>query len=209
MLQELYNETVREYLPRKFGVLNGVSVRSFRLFDMTDREPEYEQALVNALREKIRVGDSVVIVGGGQGVSTVASAQCRPESITTIEATAERIERLQETLEHNWTPSDISVLHGVVGDEVSLKGERGSPVMVSPDELHECDVLELDCEGAELGILRNMTIRPRCIIVETHGCFGSPESAVRQELDSLGYDVVERGVEVASKGVFVLTAVRE
>jgi hypothetical protein len=38
---------------------------------------------------------------------------------------------------------------------------------VTPAELPECDVLELNCEGSEIGILRNMTIRPRAIAVET------------------------------------------
>jgi hypothetical protein len=46
----------------------------------------------------------------------------------------------------------------VYGDPSQL-----ATLVVAPVELPGCDVLELDCEGAEIVILRDMTIRPRVV----------------------------------------------
>jgi hypothetical protein len=66
---------------------------------------------------------------------------------------------------------------------IPISRERATPnfrtawcLVISPAELPECDILELDGEGAESLILRNMTIRPRVIAVETHGVYGAPTS---------------------------------
>jgi hypothetical protein len=64
---------------------------------------------------------------------------------------------------------------------------------VHPSELPSCDILELDCEGAEIGILRDMTIQPRVIAVETHGFLGAPTSAARELLEARGYHVQDLG----------------
>ena len=55
-------------------------------------------------------------------------------------------------------------------------------------------MLELDCEGAERGIFDAMTIRPRAIVVETHGMAGSPSEGIRRQLEALGYAVTDLGV---------------
>jgi hypothetical protein len=44
----------------------------------------------------------------------------------------------------------------------------------------------MDCEGAETTILADISIRPRCIIVETHG----NRDEVRKLLTERGYDIV-------------------
>jgi len=62
--------------------------------------------------------------------------------------------------------------------------------LVEPSALPVCDVLELDCEGSELGILEGMKIRPRGLVVETHGVFGAPTLAVRKVIESCGYSVL-------------------
>ena len=86
--------------------------------------------------------------------------------------------------------------HAVVGEAISVHGEQDdrSKLIVPPAELPECDVLELDCEGSEIGILRNMTIRPRAIAVETHGLYGAPTTMVKELLENLGYAVHECGI---------------
>jgi hypothetical protein len=55
-------------------------------------------------------------------------------------------------------------------------------------------MLQLDCEGAELLILRNMAIRPRVIAVETHGVYGAPTRTVKELLEKLEYAVEEWGL---------------
>jgi hypothetical protein len=52
----------------------------------------------------------------------------------------------------------------------------------------------LDCEGAEVEILRELIIRPRVILVETHGLFGAPTDLVASLLETRGYVVSDRGV---------------
>jgi hypothetical protein len=55
-------------------------------------------------------------------------------------------------------------------------------------------VLELDCEGAEVEILRELTIQPRVILVETHGLYGAPTHLVASLLEKRGYVISHRGV---------------
>ena len=47
--------------------------------------------------------------------------------------------------------SRLTVKHAVVGEAIAVYGVRDqfSTLVVSPAELPECDILELDCEGAE------------------------------------------------------------
>jgi len=79
---------------------------------------------------------------------------------------------------------------------------------VAPESLPECDVLEIDAEGAETAILRWLEIRPRVIVVEAHAHRGAPAEKVR-ELSGQRYEVVDRQVEDPEKGVEILTAVRD
>lgn len=74
-----------------------------------------------------------------------------------------------------------------------MSGIPDDLTIVSPKELPDCDVLELDCEGSELSILQSLSIRPQLIFIEIHphkGGFGP--YAVLEELDQLGYDIVRR-----------------
>jgi hypothetical protein len=66
--------------------------------------------------------------------------------------------------------------------------------IVSPSQLPQCNVLQMDCEGAEVEILREMIIQPRVILVETHGVFGAPTDLVASLLEKRGYVVSDRGV---------------
>ena len=54
-------------------------------------------------------------------------------------------------------------------------------------------MLELDCEGAEISIIANMTIRPRVILVEAHGVLGAPTADVRDLLVAKNYEVTDLG----------------
>jgi hypothetical protein len=206
LIQRVYNLSVRPYLPWKIAVLNGIPVRARRLFDSNDVDPTHEAALLEAVRNETSEGDHVVVVGGGFGVSTIAAAE-RAASVVTYEASEEHVELIRESVEINGV-TNVTVEHAIVGSAIHTFGDMGSPREVSPTDLPDCDVLELDCEGAELGILRNLSIRPRIIVVETHANFDSPEAEVRRELDQLGYEVVSRGVENQRNGVFILAAHR-
>lgn len=209
-VQSAYDRFVRPHLPYKLSTHNGVTARGAKLFDYTDRFPDYEAGIIDSLRDHVGAGDDVVIVGGGFGVSSVVAANHAGEggSVTTYEAGADQYDLVQEALELNDVTDRVDVTHAIVGSAVSLFTPPGDASVVDAAELPDCDVLEMDCEGAELEVLRNLVVEPRVLVVETHAHLGSPESDVRAELDRLGYEVVDREAEVAEKGVFVLTAVR-
>jgi hypothetical protein len=181
--------------------------------------PAYESALMKGLSEHVRDGDRVVVIGGGWGVTTVAAAQRAGASgrVTTYEAGREAAEHIREALALSTPPAPVEVVHGVVAhaNPVFLRGATAGSRTVAPGELPDCDVLEMDCEGAEMEILPGLTVRPRVLLVETHGLFKAPTAEVRALVERLGYDVVHE--EVAEQGlaafceandIRVLTAVR-
>lgn len=203
IVQTIYNVAVRPFLPKKIGVMNGVPVRNRKLLDQTDVDPNYEEALVKALRENVTDSDEIVVVGGGVGVSTVIGAR-HADHVTVFEA-GDRYETLCETVKINNVSESVDARRALVGPDISVTGTTANQ-SVDPEDLPECDILELDCEGAELAILRNLQIRPRTIIVESHGVFDAPATAVREKVTALGYSVENQAVVNEDKGVFVITA---
>jgi hypothetical protein len=138
--------------------------------------PDYEVGLVRGLKDIIKAGDSVVVVGGGLGVTaTVAALRAGPTgSVQCFEASAQHVKFTRQTAARN-NVNNVSVHHAVIAKSIAVYGD-GSDLgtIVPPSQLPACDVLQLDCEGAEVDILRAMTIAPRAILVETHGWCGAP-----------------------------------
>lgn len=210
LIQTVYDATIRTRLPRKVVVYNGVPVRSGRLLDATDVKPEYEDSLVEAMRDRIEPGDDVVIVGGGNGVSTVVARRLAgPDgTVSVYEGAAAQVELVRETLSLNQLDEDVTVHHAIVGDARALYDEPGGAKQISPTELPACGVLVLDCEGSEVKILEEADL-PETVIVETHGVFDAPTEETRELLERRGMSVVADRTEIADEDVHVLTAVRE
>lgn len=87
----------------------------------------------------------------------------------------------------------VEVVHAIVAEDIRVYGNEHSGNVVSTSDLPECDVLNLDCDGAEIRILREMTITRRAIVVETHSVFGSRTAEVRSILEARGYRVEDLG----------------
>jgi len=217
----LYNRLVWPSLPRtRPRKLNGVPIATehHRWFETIvpwrtpacDR-PSYEDPLVSGLRSQVESGDDVVIVGGGHGITAVVAAELTGEqgAVLVFEGSDERIDSIRGTLRLNDMADRVTLRHGIVGTDQDYKetvyGESTASV-VSPGDLPQCDILELDCEGAESEILRDLQIEPRVILVETHGFLESPTDAVAERLHRRGYDIVARGAENPDRDVYVLTA---
>ena len=209
LLQNLYDATIRPLLPRKVVVHNGVAVRSGRLLDATDEKPDYEGSLVAAIRERVDPGDDVVVAGGGHGVSAVVAARRvgSSGSVVVFEGATAQVRMLKETVVLNRVAEEVEVRHAVVASGNNLWDDRGDAASVAPSELPDCDVLVLDCEGAELQILSAADLPPT-VIVETHGIFDAPTQESRRLLEDAGLSIVEDRVEFPSEDVHVLTAVR-
>lgn len=219
----IYNRHIAPLIPTKTVVYNGVEVDAARYFDSflpwrKQDDLHYESGLISGLDRWAKNGDHVVIVGGGWGVTAVNSAWNTGESgkVTVYEGSSKEINHIRKTTHQNNVSDRISVRHGVVGPLISLRGDSGEATSVSPEELPECDVLQLDCEGSEINILENLKIRPRVILVESHGMNGAPSSKVEKKLKMQSYSVISK--EVADKGkedicvnsdIHVLVAVRQ
>jgi hypothetical protein len=208
-LQQTYVERVRGHLPTIGYVLyNGVAVaRPRTLLDpVVPRHwigagvgtdiPLYENALVVALREHVRESDRVVIIGGGYGVTVVTAARLvgRQGSVTCYEAVSERLRDIDAAVDLNRIDIPVRLEHAIVARAVSLLGDGSDAAVVPPEQIPPCDVLEMDCEGAEIEIMKGLAFRPRVILVETHGMLGTPTSEVRRVLEEMGYSVEDAGV---------------
>jgi len=193
---------------RKIGVYNGVAVRKDVLLRPDDVHTNYEKALVGQIRNTVELGEQIVVIGGGNGVSTTVAARRAGESghVISFEGSETRVEIARETTVLNKISDRVTVKHAVVSDAHRLFSKAGAASQIEPDALPECDVLVMDCEGSELNILRNMSVRPRAVVVETHASFDSPEQKVRKALREMDYSVVNRGVEDEETGAYVLTA---
>ena len=157
---------------------------------------DYEATLIGALREVLRPGDRIVIVGGGLGVTSVVAARAvgAGGSVSCFEGSATQIGLMRKTFERNGLAGAIALRHAIVAENRHVYGGGDvEAAVLPPSELPECDVLELDCEGAEAPILAQLAMRPRTIVVETHGLHGAPTAAVRAQLEALGYAVEDRG----------------
>lgn len=193
---------------------NGVAVPTVEPEEERDYWPQMEAATSAALRRRVRRGDDVVVVGGGRGVTTVVAARMThfEGTVTTFEANSEMLETLERTARVNRVEELVTLEHAVVGS-VSEQAEEtfgpGDGDRLDPADLPPCDVMEIDCEGTELEVLRGMACRPRVVVVETHEPLGVPAEDVAALLEEMGYEIAN----VESAGMHgeldVLTAVRE
>lgn len=225
--QFVYNQYIWPLLPDTAPVCyNQVQVDSRPIFDhlvswntpSRNDDPEYEYALVKGIRSHVTSGDTVVIVGGGWGVSSVAAARKVGSTgkVVTYEGGAEYTAICKRTVEFNGVEDIVDVRNVVVGTANDIMGRSGTLEFLSVDELPACDVLVLDCEGTEREILTEMEIRPETLIVETHGMYDAPTRKIETVLATLGYDVSSK--EIAMRGdlrdfcrendIFVLQAQR-
>ena len=198
---------LRRLMPKVGPVLHAqhASILDWRLFDRIlpadFRPPEiydipgYEEKLVTALNRAVKPGDRVLVIGGGAGTTAVVAAKLAGAGGSTIcyEASAEQLPIIQETFRRNSV--DVDLRFAAVGAAIGVYGDQSNNMqIVSPKDLPVCDVLEMDCEGAERIILDQMQIRPRYIAVETHGIYDSPTEAVARQLKAIGYDVENLGI---------------
>jgi len=177
---------------RKIAVFNGVAVRGASLYSKIDIFPEHEAELISAIRNYVKNGEKVIVVGGGSGASTVAVAHQvgNSGSIIAYEANKNSLARSRETIQLNKVNDRVEIKHAIIEKPVYLLGELGDPPLIPAKNFSECDVLVMDCEGAEIPILENMKIRPRLVIVEAHPALNSPKEEVIKLLEKLQYEII-------------------
>lgn len=218
-----HNHHIAPRLPRTSAEYNGVEVKAARYFDSVlpwraKDKPEYESGIVSGLKKHVKKGDRIVIVGGGWGVTAVKAAKESSPSgeVVVYEGSIHEFKYITDTIRRNDIRDQIEVIHGIVGPNISLRGRSGEASQIYPEKLPNCDVLELDCEGSEIDILENLTIRPRVIIVESHGMNGAPSSEIENVLGNMSYSIKSKEIadesmkQVCIKNdVQVLTAIKK
>ena len=194
-------------------VLNGVAVPGTEFNEARDLHRAYEDIVALALRRHVRREDRVV-VGGGWGTTTVVAARMTHlgGAVTSFEPSPKMLDVLQRTVRANRVDEVVTTRHAAVGS-VSDSSERsfgpGADDVVPPEDIPPCDVLDMDCEGAELEILRSLEARPRLLTVEAHPHLGCSHDDVETQLDRLGYDVVEREPIESGSDIVNYVAIRE
>ena len=170
-------------------------------------------------------GDHVCIIGGGHGVTTVhAARQVGGGGLVTVFEGGQIASHVREVAQLNEVDDVVTVEEAIVGDLTNLyQGMADDAEVIDPADLPACDVLEMDCEQSELGILDGMQIRPRVLIVELHPTmYDAPNATPVELIEKMGYEMVywstQRG-EQMSEAEFrdrladgcgdVLAAVRE
>jgi hypothetical protein len=202
----LYRHTVRRFLPVVgYTTYQGVRLPphvmpEIRMFDESLpklwhaglRKGTSSQPETNAHRELTRTGDHVVVIGGAWGVSAVVAAMLTGTTgkVTVFEGSKRYATYTEETIRLNDVSDRCTVIPCVVGPEFGVyDGDLGE--RVDPRDLPACDVIEMDVEGAELDILKGMTLRPRVLIVEMHprqGPYSTPIEAYDLLIDR-GYRI--------------------
>lgn len=194
---------------RKIAVFNGVAVRGASFYSKTDIFPNHEDELISAIRNYVKNGEKVLVIGGGSGASTVVVAHQvgKTGSVITYEANRNSFARTKETINLNKVDDRVEIYHAIIEKPVYLVGELGDPPLIPTKDFSECDVLVMDCEGAEIPILQNLQISPRLIIVEAHPLLNSPKEEVVKLLDKLGYEIISS--DSRRESLDVLSAIKK
>lgn len=164
----------------------------------------FEKGIISAHKQLTQRGDRVIIIGGGDGRTAIAAANLvgSDGKVWIFEGGDRSCLQISRLLDAKGLSSSCSVRHAVVGPLIDVYGgDCQEALSLSPADLPECDILELDCEGSEIEILRHLCIRPRVIIVEIHPFHFSEEPTwVLNRLQEMGYRVVYRsghdGIEI-------------
>lgn len=116
--------------------------------------------------------DIILAVGVGSGISLIHN--CAKERISNsfigIDGSNEQIEIAKANARLNGIDfSKFELIAGYAGKPTNIYGNQNqqSTNFIDINKM-KFDVLELDCEGSEIEILRDLSVRPRHIIVEMH-----------------------------------------
>lgn len=213
IVRPVYNRFLREKLPRKYAVMGGVVTPTVRFLDIQERWPKHKRANIEEIKSQVQSNDDVLEIGSGYGVCTVWSARQATEgSVLGFEAADEMVELAQEAVDINSEILDdqltdrVEIRQGLVGTANDVWGSATGATTLSPTDLPDCDALVMDCEGAEQGIVDNMTIRPRTAIVEAHPNKGVSTDTVVETLESYGYMTSVRPDDEDAPTVEIVTA---
>lgn len=200
--------------------MNGVVIRRAHLLSENQNDPYHEEGLVASIKEWVQSNDTVVLVGGGKGISTVVAAeQVGSEGFVIVyEPVMNNVETINSVVELNDVANQVEVVHAYVAVTIDTFGDPIGADHIEPAALPKCDTLILDCEGAESDILKEMRIHPSKLIVESHGIYDSPPEYIENLLEDRGYRIKDKKLAISSderrdfckeNGIYVIVAVKD
>jgi len=89
---------------------------------------------------------------------------------------------------------DYSVIKAIISELYLPHGHEtnyDNTEVIPPQELPECDVMEFDCEGAELEIINDMQSEPRLLIIEVEARGYDEDNPLKifDVIESKGYKI--------------------
>jgi tRNA G37 N-methylase Trm5 len=98
--------------------------------------------------------------------------------------------RLQRTIKLNDVEEYIETRCTIVGEAKRTASGQKTGDSLHPSEFPECDIIEMDEQGSEIDILKEIEANPRIMIVETHRYLGAKSEEVKRYIHDLGYQVL-------------------
>lgn len=194
ILRAIYNRWIRTRTDRIWAYCNGFFIKGAYRFDRTLVKPWAKSGLVASIQEYVEDGDCVIEVGTGPGLAALHAADAGGW-VASFEAGEDMVRAARKAVEFNNHTEHVQIYHAVVGIEYDSYGSTAAASQVAPADLLEvadhdqCDVLIMDCEGAEVTIIPGLEIAPRVIICETHPSLNAPTELVSDLLAKQGYDI--------------------
>ena len=136
-------------LPFKhIGVYNGVAVRNVPLFEKIDVFPDHEKELIAAIKKYVVSGEKAVVIGGGQGASSVVTAHQVGQlgKVITFEAGKMQVEKIQETVKLNKVEDIINIRHAIVEKPIHITGNEENASLVLTDNIHNIGFVVYKCK---------------------------------------------------------------
>lgn len=153
-------------------------------------ESDYEEGLIQAHRSAEDI-DKAAVIGGGYGISSIHLADYHGADISIYEAAEDKCRLIRKNIEFNELSERMEVIRAVVSENINVWGSAEGAEKISPSDLYtDLDLLELDCEGNEVNVVKNIDKLPKYLVVEFHPKkVDETFTEFREILDSKGYKI--------------------
>lgn len=164
----------------------------------------YEYGILKSIEKYVKDEMSVVVIGGGKGITTIAAAKKvgKRGHVTSYEGNASIAKELEKNVEINEVSKRTQIVNKAVSKAGSVYGQKDSIEVVKASHVPICDVLILDAEGSEIFIINHLDHIPEVLIVETHGMYGAGSDKVTSLMQNLSYDIASKQVADKDKSKF-------
>jgi len=174
--------------------------RRFKLVDIDAKT--YESATRALMREYLNPEDSLLVVGGGTGITAI-TASPHVSHVTAIEADAVVRDRFKHHIAIN-DVDNVEVSLGWVGDADHPDRPDGVDVF----DLEGHTAMEIDVEGNGIPVIEQIPDTVRKVFYESHPTMGVFTVDAIDHLRDAGFDIIDRRIEWQVTGGEIIFGVR-